>query len=78
LPPDHDRNARVGNGFGIDPYGIETDEFTIERGDVVAPQRPHRRNVLRGARRAPLEGDAQCVELLARPADADAEREPAA
>src|SRR5258705_5654467 len=78
IASEYDRNAPVHKGFGVDTHRIEADEFTIERGDVVAPQRPHRRDVLRGARRAPLEWDAECVELLARPADADAEREPAA
>ena len=68
----------VGNGFGVDPHRVETDEFAVEGGDVVAPERAHRGDVLRGACRAPLERDAECVELLTRPPDADAEREPAA
>ena len=61
--------------FRVDPHGIEAQELAVERRDVVAPQRPHRRDVFRGARRAAL-GHPEASNS-SRPADADSEREPA-
>ena len=74
---EHDRDATVAHRLRIDPHRVEVDELAVERGDVVAPQRADRVDVLLGARTSTLERDAERVELLARPADADAEREPA-
>src|SRR5689334_22906968 len=62
---EHNRNAPVSNGFRIDPDRIEMNEFAVERRDIVTPQRPHRGDVFRGARRAPLEWNAECPEFLA-------------
>ena len=65
-------------GFGYELSSREVRELARERGARLAPEPAHHVDVLVGARAAPLERDAERVELLAQPADADAEVDPAA
>ena len=73
----HDRDAPPSGRLGIDAHSLEPDELAVEAGDVAGPHPPHRTDVLVRARATPRERNAQRGELLGRPADADAEREPA-
>jgi hypothetical protein len=67
---DDDRDASLANRFRVHPHRFESGEFAVEHCDVISPERPHRRDVLGGAPPAVLERDAECGELLGRPADA--------
>ncbi len=75
---DDDRDTPAANRLRVHAHRFELREFAVERGDVVGPERPHRRNVLRGAPPAVRERDAERREFLGRPADAHAESQPAA
>ena len=63
--------------LGVDPHPVEGDELTGKRRHVVAPERPHRRDVLSEATPASLERHPERVVLLLRPADTHAQGQPA-
>ena len=63
-------------GRGLQVTGWEVDEVAVELGIGAGPQRPHVGDILVVAGPTPLPRDAQRVELLLEPADAEAELDP--
>ena len=75
-PADVDRDRRGGGGVHHHPRrGVE---LTLELGPARLPERLHQRQALVGTPAAGVEVLAEQVELLAAPADADAQRDPVA
>ena len=65
---------RPGRGGAADPT-VDVVELAVVSDLLAAPERAHQRQLLVDARAAPLERGGQHLELLAAPADADAEDE---
>src|SRR4051794_6158038 len=74
---DHDRHRALGR-LRVGRHPLEAGELAREAGSVRSPQGAHRGHVLVGPGAAPLPRDAEGVELLAEPADADADLDPPA
>src|SRR5262249_58630645 len=72
-----DREAAASDRLGEAADAVDAPELAVEGGDVLAPQASHQRDVLAGAVGAARERDAEGGELLAQPADANAEHEAA-
>src|SRR6185312_2308759 len=77
MPADHDRH-RTAHRLGVGADLVELHELAVEADAVLGPQLAHHRDVLVRSRAALRERDAERLELLLEPADADAELDAAA
>jgi len=77
MATDDDR-YRLCDRLGIAADLVKLHELACKARGIVRPQRAHRCDIFIGPLAAPLEGDAERLEFLLQPADADTELHPAA
>ena len=74
LPTDRDRRVRLLHRLRPEPYRIEVDMLPVELGDLLRPDRLHRKHMLAQHLPAPRRVDAMVAHLRLVPPGADPER----